>query len=346
MNRLTFSQNFISNLNDIFFVGKPVNVRITDVNTSTQRLVASVRQALPTALASASLEVTDEVAGIVSQVHADQVVLTLIPSQITALLSLSNLSNHRNIGIEELRGSLKVGERLDDLIVVSKNAQSGLVIVANKRAVGSSSRLPTIATEAKSGISAMAKSFDSIKPGSIIEGTVASHTPQGTMVQLTAALKGRVHPTDAADDFSIIANGQGPLNVGEKVKCYVLKSNPATRIIDLSTRPSRLGEASDIVDPEVENIADVKEGMKIRGLVKNVSDHGVFVAIGRNLTARVMIKELFDDVSLIELPIVDSADAKFVKDWQSKFEVNQLVSGKILRWVVVSRYDHPARIAD
>jgi rRNA biogenesis protein RRP5 len=49
--------------------------------------------------------------------------------------------------------------------------------------------------------------------------------------------------------------------------------------------------------------------------VKNVSPHGLFVALGRTATARVMIKEMFDE---------------FVKDWQSRFEVNQLVSGKIL----------------
>ena len=291
------SQNFILNLNDIFFVGKPVNVRITEVNPSTQRLVASVRQALPTALASASLEVSNEVSGVVSQIHSDQVVLTLVPSQITALLSLSNLSNHRNIGVEELRSSLKVGERLDDLVVVSKNAQSGLVIVANKRVEGAGT-LARSTSENKSGISGVAKSFDAFKAGSIVEGTVASHTPQGTMIQLTSSIKGRVHPTDAADDLGIIASGDGPLNIGEKVKCYVIKSHPSTRIIDLSTRPSRLGQKSEIVDAEIQALDEVTEGMKVRGLVKNVADHGVFVAIGRNLTARIMIKELFDEVSI------------------------------------------------
>lgn len=306
------SQNFIVNLSDIFFVGKPVNVRITEVNQDSQKIVASVRQALSTALAAAALEVSDEVSGIVSQVHADQVALTLIPSQITALLSLSNLSNHRHIGIDELRASLKIGERLDELIVVSKNAQTGLVIVANKRS--GPSKKPEL--PAKTGISGGAKTWDSIKVGDKVTGTVVNHTPQGTMVQLSAQIRGRVHPTDAADDFSVIAGGEGPLNIGEKVECYVLRSNPATRIIDLSTRTSRVKGEGEVIDPEIESLQDVKAGMKVRGLVKNVASHGVFVALGRNLTARVMIKELFDD---------------YVRDWQGRFEVNQLVSGKILR---------------
>ena len=296
---LTRSQNFIVNLRDIFFEGKPVNVRITEVNKETQRLVASVRQALPTALAAASLEVADEVSGIVSQIHADQVVITLVPSQITALLSLANLSNHRHIGVDELRSSLKIGERLDELIVVSKNAQSGLVILANKR--GPSTTTKKVATPAPSGsgISGSALSFDSIKPGSVVSGEVVSHGPQGTMVQLSSHIRGRVHPTDAADDFEVISQGGGPLVIGEKVECYVLTSNPATRIVDLSTRKSRIEGAGEVVDAEVKNVSELKTGMKIRGLVKNVASHGVFVALGRNVTARVMIKELFDEVSTL-----------------------------------------------
>ena len=296
--KLIISQNFIVNLRDIFFEGKPVNVRITEVNSDSQRLVASVRQALPTALAAASLEVADEVSGIVSQIHADQVVMTLVPSQITALLSLANLSNHRHIGIDELRSSLKVGERLDELIVVSKNAQSGLVILANKRGPSTSVKKESAPVPSGSGISGSALSFDSIKPGSIVNGEVVSHGPQGSMVQLSSHIRGRVHPTDAADDFEIIAAGDGPLVIGEKVDCYVLTSNPATRIVDLSTRKSRVEGSGDIVDAEVKNVTDIKAGMKVRGLVKNVASHGVFVALGRNVTARVMIKELFDEVNL------------------------------------------------
>ena len=287
-----YSQNYVTNLSDIFFVGKPVTVRITDVDAVSQKLVASVRQAMPTALAVESLEVGNQVSGQVAQVHADQVVLTLVPSQRTALLSLSNLSNHRHQEIDQVRESLKVGEKLDDLIVVSKNAQSGLIIVANKR-VGAS-----ISTIAVSGVSKSAQAIDSIQVGLIVTGQVVSHTPQGTMVQLTPNTRGRVHPCDASDDLSIVAKGEGPLNIEETARCYVLKVNPSTRIIDLSTRQSRVdpSKAGTEVDAEIGCVQDLKEGMKLRGLVKNVADHGVFVALGRSVTARIMIKELFDDV--------------------------------------------------
>jgi rRNA biogenesis protein RRP5 len=218
------------------------------------------------------------------------------------------------MGVDELRASLKIGESIEDLVVVSKNPTSGLLIVANKR---SPTKTSAAATAGSSGVSSRALNFDSIQVGQLIPGKAVSHTPQGTVIQLPNMLRGRVHPTDASDDLSLIAEGDGPLNIDDDVTCYVLKVNPHSRIIDLSTRKSRVNPstAGAVVDPEIGGIDELKVGQAVRGLVKNVSPHGLFVALGRTATARVMIKEMFDE---------------FVKDWQSRFEVNQLVSGKIL----------------
>lgn len=296
------STNYVADLNDIFFVGKAVNVRITDVDDQTQKLVASVRQALPTAVAAEKLEVGSDVSGIVAQIHAEQVVVTLIPSQLTALLSLANLSNHRGMGVDELRKTLKVGEKLEDLVVVSKNPTSGLIIVANKRAK----------SKAATGISTPARNFDAIAVGDVLPGRVISKTPQGAMVRLGKKIRGRVAPTDASDDLS-----SGGLKEGDDVLCCVLKVDSESRAIDLSTRKSRVQpeQKTAIVDPEINSVADLKEGQAVRGIVKNVAPNGLFVALGRTVTARIMIKELFDE---------------FVKDWKPRFEVGQLVSGKIL----------------
>lgn len=295
------STNYVANLNDVFFVGKAVNVRITDVDENTQKLVASVRQALPTAVAAEKLEVGSDVSGIVAQIHAEQVVVTLIPSQLTALLSLANLSNHRGMGVDELRKTLKVGEKLEDLAVVSKNATSGLIIVANKRA-----------KKPATGISTPARNFDAIAVGDVLPGRVVSKTPQGAMVRLGKKIRGRVAPTDASDDLS--APG---LKVDDDVLCYVLKVDAESRAIDLSTRKSRVqpDSAPKVVDPEIDSPSDLKAGQAVRGIVKNVAPNGLFVALGRSVTARVMIKELFDD---------------FVKDWKARFAVGDLVSGKVL----------------
>ena len=203
---------------------------------------------------------------------------------------MSNLANHRHMSFDDLRSTLKTAEELKDLVVITKNPTSGLVIVANRRGV-----------KTLSGVSGSAKKIDDVEVGQILPGRVLSHTPNGAMVQLTHGLRGRVHHCDASDDFSLVASGDGPLNVNDNVMCFVLKCNPATRIIDLSTRKSRTqpDKAPEVADEEIDKLSDLKEGQSVRGLVKNVSNHGVFVALGRTVTARIMIKELFDDVSAL-----------------------------------------------
>jgi rRNA biogenesis protein RRP5 len=275
-------------LKDIFYVGKSVNVRITELRPEEGKVTASIRQALPAAIAAEKLNVGDMVSGMVSQVHSEQVVITILPAQLTALLSLSTLANHRQVGIDELRKDLKIGEKLEGLVVVSKNPTSGLLVLSTKRSNTQSL-----------GISKPMVSFESLTPGEIVSGKVVEHAGTGTQIELPNGLKGRVHPCDATDDLGLIASGNGPLNVGEEVKCLVLKVNPHTRIIDLSTRQSRVDpeNAGDVVDREITSIDDLKEGQSIRGLVKNVTQHGLFVALGRSVVARIKIKELFDEVS-------------------------------------------------
>lgn len=209
------------------------------------------------------------------------------------MLSLSTLANHRKTGIDELRKALKIGEKLEGLVVVSKNPTSGLLVLSTKR------------SNQSYGVSKPIVSFESLTPGEIVTGKVVLHTASGTQIGLPNGLKGRVHPCDATDDLSLIASGDGPLTVDSEVKCYVLKVNPHTRIIDLSTRQSRVDpeNAGDVTDREISSVDDIQEGQSVRGLVKNVTQHGLFVAIGRSVVARIKIKELFDDVRIH--PVLD-----------------------------------------
>jgi rRNA biogenesis protein RRP5 len=101
------------------------------------------------------------------------------------------------------------------------------------------------------------------------------------------------------DDFE---REPAPLAAGDIVKCYVVKVDLGSSQLDLSTRPSRINtpgssEASAIKDREVDDITSLKVGDQVRGFVKSMSGGGLFVTLGRSVTARVQIKEMFDDVS-------------------------------------------------
>ena len=53
-----------------------------------------------------------------------------------------------------------------------------------------------------------------------------------------------------------------------------------------------------VMDKVINNLDDLQVGSTVRGFIKSVAEHCLFVNLGRGIDARVQIKELFDEVSL------------------------------------------------
>ncbi|CDO73457.1 hypothetical protein BN946_scf185013.g92 [Trametes cinnabarina] len=300
------SETALPSLPAAFPVGKPVQVRITAVDPETGRITASIRQASPnfkSAIADISgVDIGDIVEGVVHDIRKDKAVVTLQPTQVTALLSLTNLANRREVSVAQLRSTLKVGDRLQDLVVTSRNPEKGFVLVATKP------------REKEVLLQKNHLSLDTVQPGQLVGGRVLRHNRHGALIKLTNSVTGILHPTDAADDYE---NGKPFPPVDSVLKATVLSVDKERRQLRLSTRMSRLFPSQDkpVVDREISSLDQLKVGETIRGFIKSVAEHGLFVTLGRDIDARVQIKELFDD---------------YVKDWKSRFAVNQLVKGRIL----------------
>ncbi|THH11892.1 hypothetical protein EW146_g7883 [Bondarzewia mesenterica] len=305
------SETAVGPLSEAFAVGKPIKVRVIAIDADNRNVIASIRQAAPnyeSAVADiSSVEIGNTVEGVVSEIHKDNAVLTLKPTQVRALLSLKNLANFRSVPVAQLRGALKVGENLEELVVVSRNPEKGIVIVANRPRTKP-------ALEHKNPLT-----IDSVKPGQVVGGRIIRHHRKGTLVKLSSQITGTLHPTDASDDYEA---GTAFPNVDTIIKVTVLAVDKEKKHLTLSTRASRFNPSSHppIVDREISGLADLKRGDTVRGFVKSVAEHGLFVTLGRNVDARVQIKELFDE---------------YVKDWKSRFQADQLVKGRILRQAVI-----------
>ncbi|GJE87565.1 U3 snoRNP-associated protein Rrp5 [Phanerochaete sordida] len=299
------SETTIASLPESFPVGKVVQVRIISTDAETGRIVASIRQAsanFKDAIAAIQdVEIGHTVEGVVSEIQKEKAVLTLQPTQVRALLSLNNLANRRGVTVAQLRGSLAVGERLTGLVVTSRNAAKGFVLVAS-------------APREKDTLPRAALSLESVQPGQRVGGRVVRHVRAGALVKLSARLSGVLHPTDVSDDYEAGAPFP-PLDT--IVKAAVVAVDVEKRTLTLSTRRSVMdpAEHAPVADPVISSVADLKVGATVRGFIKSVAEHGLFVTLGRNVDARVQIKELFDD---------------YVKDWKSRFQANQLVKGRIL----------------
>jgi rRNA biogenesis protein RRP5 len=149
-------------------------------------------------------------------------------------------------------------------------------------------------------------------------GRVISTSPSaGISIQLTATqpmIVGRVGLLDISDSFC--PEPTSTFSIGQYVKCKIIFVDKKQGRIDLTIRPSELTteKTTSITDPIIRHITDLSEGQKVRGYVTSVSTGGVFVAIGHQLVARVLISDLSDE---------------FVSDWKSLHKLGELVHGRI-----------------
>ena len=279
----------MSNLAESNPVGKPVKIRILSIDREASRIVASIRQAVgdhaQTTRGVRSIEVGQAVEGQVSELHRDNVLLILEPSKVKALISLNNVANHRGTTVGQLRSDLKTGDKMDALVVVSRSIDKGFVIVANKPAQTAQSKQHTF-------------NLNDISVGSKVKGKVVKFGRNGAMLKFPGWVTASLHPTDTTDDYE---QGTPFPTVGSDIEATVIGIDRTRKHLTLSTRESRNVAYSDtsIVDKEIETLKELKAGDKIRGFIKSITDHGIFVTIGRDIDARVQIKELYDEVRVL-----------------------------------------------
>lgn len=283
--KLFVSDTSLSDLVEEFPIGKVVKVRILTAIPEGQRITASIRQALidrPAPVDVSGIEIGNIVEGEVSELHKDNVILSLRPSKARALISLKNVANHMQTSLPRLRNELKLGEVLTNLVVVNRNVEEHFVIVANK-------------PKPKAALSKNIKSLEDLELGQVIQGRIMKHTRQGTFVKVSAHVGGLLHPTDVSDDYD---TADPYPSLESVIKAAVIAFDISKRQLTLSTRASLLQPApsDQVVDRLVTDHSQLKVGDSVRGFIKSVIDHGLFVTIGRNIDARVQIRELFDEV--------------------------------------------------
>jgi rRNA biogenesis protein RRP5 len=156
--------------------------------------------------------------------------------------------------------------------------------------------------------------FKNLSKGMVVTGRVTKSNERLIMVQLSDSVSGPINLTDLADNYSEADPTKFSKN--DIIRVCITDIDAPNKKIRMSTRPSRvLNSSLPVEDPEISSISQLKVNNVIRGFVKNVSDKGLFVNLGGNVTAYVRVSDLSDS---------------YVKDWKSEFEVDQLVKGKIV----------------
>ncbi|KAK4046291.1 rRNA biogenesis protein rrp5 [Microbotryomycetes sp. JL201] len=298
-------QRFTSDLAQAFEPGRVILARVLSVDAS-GRAIASIRQAEsgpsePHQNAS-EVSIGSISSGKIHALHDSHIVLLLEPGRAKALMSFATLARSRGISTSQLRGDLSRGDILDQLVVVSRNEEKNIVIVG-----------PMPDSNATENSGSAVDGWDSLTAGQLVEGKVLKVLPSAILVQVSRSVRGRVSMTELEDDFDSVRLSD--FKSGRNVRCFVIAVDASNKRLELSMRRSRVEESGEAADPAIDTVAQLNEGEKIRGFVKNIAKQGVFVQLGHDVTARVQIKELFDE---------------FVKDWESQFTIGQLVCGRII----------------
>ncbi|KAF8323027.1 hypothetical protein DL93DRAFT_2049827 [Clavulina sp. PMI_390] len=339
------SEEKLQTAESVFTLGQVVRTRILSIEPSAYgppRIIASAKQAAPNfvpATSIASIEIGNvSTDARVVEVQKDNVAITLLPLNVRALVSINNLATARGVSAAKLRTDLHAGDEMADrLVVMSKNVDKHFVIVSaasgkKKAQPKNDDDLPSI-------------DFSALKEGDIVKGKIVSHSTKqtggtlGCTVRISNSVTGTLHPLDTSDDFrknlatlaqyddasskptpstSNLSSIPYPPPIGAILDFAVLSIDRPHRKLVLSTRPSRLETTKQVkvVDPEIKSAAELTRGQKVRGLVKSVADAGLFISLGRSLHGRVQIKELFDE---------------YVKDWKSRFSVNQVIEARVFK---------------
>ncbi|MCI8273119.1 MAG: S1 RNA-binding domain-containing protein [Clostridia bacterium] len=114
-----------------------------------------------------------------------------------------------------------------------------------------------------------------MEKGQIIEGTVINIKPYGVFVKMDNGQVGLAF----IEDLSVvrIKSPEERLNIGQKIKCMIKSIDKETGKINLSYK--------DCLGTWEENIENFKEGMTVKGIVrdKEKNKNGVFIELTPNL---------------------------------------------------------------
>jgi rRNA biogenesis protein RRP5 len=214
-----------------------------------------------------------------------------------------------------VRGRIALLDLSDDLSLladVEKNFPIGSALRVRVKSVDvAAGRLDLVATTTES-----AKKYElkDLKVGLVLPARVTRINESSIVVQINENIAGPVYLEQLADDYDKAKPKEYKL--GDIVRVCVTDIDVPNKRLGLSARPSKvLSSSLPIKDPEINSISDLKVHQVVRGFVKRITDKGIFVRLGPHVDAFVKISNLSDS---------------YIKDWKSAFQVDQLVTGKVI----------------
>ncbi|CAG8443421.1 4110_t:CDS:10 [Diversispora eburnea] len=214
------------NIKEHFVIGQIVKCRIKSVMKDKKSMLATFRINDPTNTDISEIKIGDLVKGKIIQTKDDVIMLSLVPSQIRAVLPITHLSDHLTpTHLSKVVDKLKQDEVLKNLLVISRNEDKCTVTVSAK---------PILIKAVKA--EKLPQSLEEVEVGSIIPGYIKIVKDYAVFVNFLGNFSAKAMRHNIADHF--VASPVGIFSPNQSVLCHITSINSETSRCEVSLKPS------------------------------------------------------------------------------------------------------------
>lgn len=298
------SEAYIKDPSQHFTVGQVVNVNALSVDAEQGRLVVSCKDPSTTTdkynNAFEKVHPGLLVSGTVFEKSTDDLLLKLDDGGLIARLSVEQLSDASPSKAASNFARIRVGQKLNDLLIISIRKAHRLIQVTNK---------PSLKRALEQG--ELPTKFEQLEVNKRVTGLVKNVTADGLFVQFPGGLTGFL-PKRLVDDEHAKKTDFGYMRT-QSISCYVSSTEPDTQRFILSMRPTKVEKNpknsensekmikrnteapfSNPVDENIASLDDFRFGKITKAKITSVKDTQLNVILADNVQGRVDVSEVFD----------------------------------------------------
>ncbi|GAV30153.1 hypothetical protein PMKS-003660 [Pichia membranifaciens] len=289
------SESYVKNASEYVKLGQTVKVRVVSVDTKQKKCLVSLRisnEVSQDQLSTLEKLIPGKSVLNVEIIEKDRntVIVKIEGSDVRGIINIGHLSD---APIDDCRGllkKLKVGEKLEALVLMIDNRKRGVTLSAKR----------SLIIDAKSGILPTEFSDISISD-KVLHGYVKTVIPSGVFVNFGNNLTGLVIPRFAS--FKKINDLTTAFTADQSVSCTVVNADENNHrfLLSLLVETANSKEkAENPVDKTVKTLGDYSVGKITQGTIKSIEKTHLLVKLSDNQDGRIDISEIFDSVDEVK----------------------------------------------
>lgn len=316
------SEAYISDPSQHFRHGQTVMVHAISVDAEANELKVSCKDASAFGMDEESawdeLKEGQLINASVTEITGESIMLDLEGSNLKGTLRLTHLTDGSEAKNKSTLKQIRVGQKLNELVVLEKLARRHLVILSNKPSLVKAANAKTIVSQ-----------FKDLWQGQEVSGFVRNITPDGVFVEFAAGLVGFMPKTQITEDkLPLPAFGLRKdqsittrvLSVNNDSKRFVLTLRPEEKKAETKAQTAAPTTVTNPVDEVSTSITDFTLGKETKARIVSIKDTQLNVLLADNLQGRIDVSEIFDSWE----------DIKDRKKPLQKFKAKQVLPVRIL----------------